>query len=87
MDVLYQHGYVRNQHYAQFSEEPWNGSVNEELLKWLYIKKKDSSQSSRSKDVQNNHERDDFLMEFEAPGFSFDNSKVLDKEEDRKSVV
>ena len=81
MDVLYKHRYIRRRHYAQFTKGAWNGSVNEELLKWLYIEKKDNSQRSRSKDVQTNHKRDDFLMEFEAPGFSFDNREGLDKDD------
>ena len=81
MDVFSKHRCIRRQHYAQLKKAAWNGSVNEELLKWLYIEKKNSSQSSRSKDVQKNYERDDFLMEFEAPGFSFDNSGVLDKDD------
>lgn len=81
MDVFYKYKYIRRQHYAQFTRNAWNGSVNEELLKWLYIEKKDSSQSSRSKDNQANHKRDDFLMEFEAPGFSFDDREVFDKDD------
>ena len=81
MDVFYKYRYIRRHHYAQFTRNAWNGSVNEELLKWLYIEKKDSSQSSHSKDVQANHKRDDFLMEFEAPGFSFDDREVFDKDD------
>ncbi|XP_020600662.1 NFX1-type zinc finger-containing protein 1-like isoform X1 [Orbicella faveolata] len=81
MDVFSQHRYIRRRHYAQFTRNPWNGSVDEELLKWLYVQKKESSQSSHSKDVKKHHERDDFQMEFEARGFSFDNRGVLDKDD------
>ena len=81
MDVFSKHRYIRRQHYARFTRNPWNGSINEELLKWLYIEKKESSQSSHSKDVQKHHERDDLHMEFEARGFSFDNRGVLDKDD------
>ena len=81
MDVFYKHRHIRRRHYVQFTRGDWNGSVNEELLKWLCIEKKNSSQSSRSKDAQTNHKRDDFLMEFEAPGFSFDDREVFDKDD------
>ena len=81
LEIFDEHRHIRQQHYAQFTRNPWNGSVNEELLKWLYIEKKECSQSSCSKDVQKNHRRDDFLKEFEAPGFSFDNRGLLDKDD------
>ena len=81
MDVFYEHSYIRQRHYAQFKREACDGSANEELRRWLCVEKKESSQSSRSKDGQKDHKRDDFLMEFEAPGFSFDNRGVLNKDD------
>ena len=81
MDVFYEDGYIRRRHYAQFTRNPWNGSVNEELLKWLFVAKKESSQSSRSRDVKKHHGRDDFQMAFEVRGFSFDNRGISDKDD------
>jgi len=73
MDVFYEDEYIRRRHYAQFTRNPWNRSVDEELLKWLYIGKKKRSQSSRW--------RDDFQMAFEAREFSFDNRGISDKDD------
>ena len=81
INELYQKGYVRSRHYDQISKEARKRSLNEELLKWLDIQRKDKSRSSRPEDVKKDHRRDDFLEEFETPGFSFGNDRVLDDED------
>ncbi|KAL9958948.1 hypothetical protein ACROYT_G036026 [Oculina patagonica] len=81
MHELYKQGYVRSQHYHQICREAGKRSINEELLNWLDIQLKDRPRSSRPEDVEKGHHNDDFLIEVETTGFSFDNKQVLDKED------
>ena len=69
---------MRRNHYNQFSALAWRRSINEELLRWLDIKRNDKPQRSR---LENNHQRDDIQVEVEAtPGYRFDNDDEFNKD-------
>ena len=77
LDVFYDQKCIRRWHYQQFSTLAWRRSINEELLKWLDIRRKDSSRRSRP---EHDHQSDDILVEVATSGYSFDNNAVFDKE-------
>ena len=77
LDVFNDQKCIRRWHYQQFSTLVWRRSINEELLKWLDIKRNDRSQRSRP---EHDHQSDDILVEVATSGYSFDNNAVFDKE-------
>ena len=78
LDVLKSQKCIRSRHYAQFSALAGRRSINEELLKWLNIKRNKRFQNNRPEDYQ----RDDIFMQLETQGFCFDNYDEFHRDDD-----
>ena len=77
LDVFQSQRCMNKWHYKQFSVLAGKKSINEELLKWLDIKRNDRSRRSCP---NTDHQSDDIQVEVATPGYSFDNNGVFDKE-------
>ena len=76
LDVFQCQRCMNRWHYKPFSALAGKKSINEELLKWLDIKRNDRSRRSCP---NTDHQSDDILVEVATPGYSFDNNGVFDK--------
>lgn len=72
LDVFMKDACMRRGHYDQFFPMDEWGSMNDELLSWLFIEASHRSQ---------NYERDDALMEVATTGYSFDDEDGFQRDD------